>query len=149
MDARVLIETLQSRGLSVSLARDKIRVEAPQEPDGDTKAILQELREHREEVKSFLNEEDPTLMPNQWYPDFRDFHHKVIAETPDFDYLWLKTHKPDLYQTIRAKENALDDLRDTRLSEIMAIMREWRGLILQAEMEATKTTGVVPEGPKG
>ncbi len=59
MDARVLIETLQGRGLSISLARDKIRVEAPKEPDEDTKALLQELREHREEVKSLLSQVAP------------------------------------------------------------------------------------------
>ena len=54
MDARILIETLQSRGLSISLARDKVRVEALQEPDEDTKTLLLELRTHKEEIKSIL-----------------------------------------------------------------------------------------------
>ena len=139
MDARVLIETLQSRGLSVSLARDKIRVEAPQEPDEDTKALLQELREHREEVKLFLNEEDPTLTPDQWYPDFRDFHHKVVAETADFDYGWLRANRLDLYQDLKARENELDALGDAKLCQVMAIMREWRELVLKAESERKKS----------
>ncbi len=59
MDARVLIETLQSRGLTISLAGDRVRVESPQEPDEDTKSLLQELREHREEVKSLLSQVAP------------------------------------------------------------------------------------------
>ncbi len=54
MDARILIETLQSRGLSISLARDKVRVEALHEPDEDTKTLLLELRTHKEEIKSIL-----------------------------------------------------------------------------------------------
>ena len=54
MDARILIETLQSRGLSISLARDMVRVEALQEPDEDTKTLLLELRTHKEEIKSIL-----------------------------------------------------------------------------------------------
>ena len=100
----------------------------------------------RLEQEAKEDQADPIVSIYQWYPDFRDFHHKVIAETPDFDYLWLKTHKPDLYQTIRAKENALDDLRDARLSEIMAIMREWRGLILQAEFERRRANKGKAEG---
>ena len=59
MDARVLIETLQNRGLTISLAGDRVRVESPQEPDEDTKFLLQELREHREEVKSLLSRVAP------------------------------------------------------------------------------------------
>ncbi len=56
MDARILIETLQGRGLSISLVGDRVRVEGPQEPDEDTKALLQELREHKEEVKVLLSQ---------------------------------------------------------------------------------------------
>jgi len=138
MDARVLIETLQSRGLSVTLARDKIRVEAPQEPDEDTKALLQELREYREEVKSFLNEEDPILTAEQWYPDFRDLHRKIILETPHFDYGWLRINRPELYWAIKTKESELDALQDTKLSKIKGIMKAWRELLLEAEFERRK-----------
>ena len=83
-------------------------------------------------------EDDPILIPDQWYPYFRDFHHKVIAETPNFDYLWLKEHRPDLYQAIKAKENGLDALKEARLSEVMAIVRQWRELVLKAEFERRK-----------
>jgi len=146
-DVQSLIKSAEARGLRLFLADGKVQVRAPQALDGDTKAILQELREHKEEVKSFLNEEDPTLSREQWYPQFRDFHHKVIKETPDFDYCWLRANRPDLYQLIKTKEEDLDALGDAKLSQVMAIMREWRGLILRAEMESTKTTGVVLEGP--
>jgi len=86
-------------------------------------------------------DEDPILTLNQWYPIFKELHRKVVAETPNFDYLWLKEHRPDLYQAISVKEAELDSLRDARLSEIMAIIREWRTLILKSEfkrMEANK-----------
>jgi len=139
MDARVLIETLQSRGLNVSLARDKVRVEAPQEPDEDTKGLLQQLSEHKEEVKSFLNKEDPILAPEQWIPHFRDLHHKVIKETPDFDYGWLQANRPDVYRAIKAREQELDSLRGVRLSQVMGIMREWRELVLKADSERKKS----------
>jgi hypothetical protein len=54
MDARSLIETLKGRGLSLRVEGDRIKVEAPQEPDPETKALLLELRRHREEVKMIL-----------------------------------------------------------------------------------------------
>jgi len=134
-DVQSLIESAEARGLRLFLAEGKVRVSAPQVLDGDTKAILQELREYRAEVESFLNEEDPILMPEHWIPHFRDLHHKVIKETPDFDYGWLRANRPDVYQSIKTKENELDALQEARLSEVMAIMRQWRGLILQAESE--------------
>ena len=59
MDARILIETLQSRGLTISLAGDRVRVESPQEPDESTKSLLQQLREHREEIKALLSQSTP------------------------------------------------------------------------------------------
>jgi len=132
-DIGTLIESAQARGLRLFLAGDKVKVRAPQTPDADTKALIEELREQKEEVKSFLNEEDPILTPEHWIPHFRDLHHKVIKESPDFDYGWLQANRLDLYRAIKAKENELDALGDARLSVIMTIMREWRGLILQAK----------------
>ena len=91
-------------------------------------------------------EDNPILIPDQWYPHFRDFHHKVIAENPNFDFLWLKEHRPGLCQALKAKENALDCLRNARLSEIMAIMREWRELVLKAESEQRRANKAKAEG---
>ena len=54
MDARSLIETLKGRGLSLYLEGERIKVEAPQEPDPETKALVDELKRHREEVKIIL-----------------------------------------------------------------------------------------------
>jgi len=89
---------------------------------------------------------DPILTPDQWYPHFRDFHHRVIKETPDFDYGWLRANRLDLYQLIKTKEEELDALGEARLSQIMAIMREWRELVLKAEFERTKSSKTKAEG---
>ena len=66
-DIGSLIESAQARGLKLFLAEGKVKVQAPQALDGDAKALLEELREHREEVKSFLNEEDLILAPEHWF----------------------------------------------------------------------------------
>jgi len=143
-DVQSLIESAEARGLRLFLAEGKVKVQAPQALDGDTKALIEELREHREEVKSFLNEEDPILTLEQWYPEFHRFHVQVVeALNPDW-WQRIREQRPDLYGAIRGKENELDALNDARLSEVMAIMREWRELVLQAEREitdiATKST---------
>jgi len=138
-DVQSLIESAEARGLTLFLADGKVQVRAPQDLDADTKAILRELREHKEEVESFMNEEDPILTPEIWIPHFRDFHHRVIAETADFDYGWLRTNRPDLYQHIKTKENELDGLQEARLSQVMEMMRQWRDLVLQAENERQGT----------
>ncbi len=138
-DTGSLIESARARGLRLFLAGGKVQIEAPRVLDGGTKALIEELRQYREEVKSFLNEEDPILTPEQWIPHFRDLHHKVVKETPDFDYGWLQANRPDVYQAIKAKELELDSLRGARLSPVMGIIRDWRGLILQAESERQRT----------
>lgn len=97
--------------------------------------------EDREEARKMIQaEEDPLLFPDQWYPHFRDFHHKVIAETPDFDYVWLKENRPALHQAIKAKEKEIDALQEARLSQVTGIMREWRGLVLKVEFERRKNS---------
>jgi hypothetical protein len=85
--------------------------------------------------------DDPILSPDDWYPEFRAFHHQVIRETPDFDYLALKERQRDLYDAIKAKEKELDSLGPAPLSRVMEIMRDWRALILEAEAERRKVRG--------
>ena len=91
-DVGSLIQSAQSRGLRLFLESGKVKIRAPQSLDRDTQAFIGELREHKEEIKSILGQDDPILSPDQWYPHFRDFHHKVIAETPNFDYGWLRAN---------------------------------------------------------
>ena len=57
MDAKSLIETLKARGLSLRVEGDHIRVEALQEPDSETKALVDEIREHKAEVLEALAQE--------------------------------------------------------------------------------------------
>jgi hypothetical protein len=102
------------------------------------------LAKKAEEELKGLAQDDPILDPEQWYPQFREFHHKVVVETPDFDYGWLRQHRRGLYQQIKAKENEIDALGAARLSQVMALLQEWRELILTAEFdrraEARKAT---------
>ncbi len=80
-------------------------------------------------------EDDPILPLEAWYPVFKELHHRVLSETPNFDYLWLKEQRLELYQGIKAKENGLDSLKEARLSEVMSILGQWRELVLKAEFE--------------
>ena len=134
-DVRSLIETAQTRCLILFLEEGRVKVKAPQELDPETQALIQELRAHKEEIRSELAEEDPTLTPDQWYPEFHRFHVQVAQENPDFDRLWLKQYRPDLYLSLKAKEGEIDALHEARLSQVVAIMREWRELVLKAEFE--------------
>ena len=54
MDARNLVETLRGRGLFLRVEGDRIKVEAPEEPDIETKALVEELRTHKEEIRAIL-----------------------------------------------------------------------------------------------
>ena len=78
---------------------------------------------------------DPVLSVGAVVSRVSSFSHAVIAETPDFDYGWLRQNRLELYQRIKAKENQIDALGAARLSQVMALLREWRELILRAEFE--------------
>jgi len=82
-----------------------------------------------------MSREDTVLSVAEWYPHFRDFHQRVTAEYPDFDYVWMRQNRPDLYRAMKAKENELDALQEARLSEVMAIMEAWRELVIRADRE--------------
>ena len=79
--------------------------------------------------------DDPIISVDAWYPTFHQMHVAVVAESPDFDYGELKQQNLELYSEIKAAEAQIDALEDARLSEVMAIMTEWRGLILKATFE--------------
>ena len=58
-DVRSLIETAQTKGLRLFLKEGRVKVQAPPRLDGDMKALIEELRRHREEIKSFLSQVAP------------------------------------------------------------------------------------------
>jgi len=53
-DVRSLIETAQTRGLILFLEEGRVKVKASQELDPEAKALIQELREHKEQVRRIL-----------------------------------------------------------------------------------------------
>jgi len=136
MDARVLIEALQGRGLSISLAGDKVRVEGSQEPDEETKGLLEALREHKEEVLGALAQDDPILPVDAWLPDYLIFRKEVYRQVKDSD-IWgyARTKKPELYAELKKVEAKMDTLKDARLSRVMELLRQWRDLILKIQFE--------------
>jgi len=55
-DIRSLIESAQARGLRLFLAEGKVKVQAPQALDADTKALIEKLRGHKDEIKALLSQ---------------------------------------------------------------------------------------------
>jgi hypothetical protein len=54
MDIRTLVDTAKARGVVFKIEGDRIKVEARTEPDGETKALLESLRDHKDELRSVL-----------------------------------------------------------------------------------------------
>jgi hypothetical protein len=54
MDIRSLVDTAKAKGLIFRLEGDRIKVEAPVEPDIETKVLLDRLRGHRDELRRIL-----------------------------------------------------------------------------------------------
>lgn len=49
-----MIDSAKARGLSFHLEGERIKVEAPNEPDIETRNLLEQLRGHREQLKRIL-----------------------------------------------------------------------------------------------
>ena len=58
-DVGSLIESAKAMGLRLFLADGKVKVRAPQALDGDTKALIEKLRGHKEEIKALLSQSAP------------------------------------------------------------------------------------------
>jgi hypothetical protein len=54
MDIRTLMDSAKTKGLTFHLKGDRIKVEASVEPDNETKALLDTLRGHRDELRQVL-----------------------------------------------------------------------------------------------
>jgi hypothetical protein len=134
-DIRSLIESARRNGIILSLVDEKVRVQLAGRPDEELRTLVEELRRYKTEIKSIFEEDDPVLLPHQWYPHFRDFHHSVVRESADFDYCELRMRCPELYRRIKAKESEIDELGQARLSNVISVMRDWRELILKACFE--------------
>jgi len=53
-DVNALIESAQQKGLRLFVSEGKVKVKAPHPLDGDTKALIEKLREHKEAIRSIL-----------------------------------------------------------------------------------------------
>jgi len=73
MDIRSLVEAARAKGLAFHVEGDRIKVEAPLEPDLETKALIDTLRGHKAEVRQIL------LAPRQLHPPENASH-------PDFSF---------------------------------------------------------------
>ena len=54
MDLRALVDTAKAKGLNFRVEGDRIKVEAAIEPDGETKALIDTLRGHRNVLRRIL-----------------------------------------------------------------------------------------------
>ena len=54
MDLRALVDTAKAKGLTFRVEGNRIKVEAAIEPDRETKALIDTLRGHRNELRSIL-----------------------------------------------------------------------------------------------
>jgi hypothetical protein len=54
MDIRALMDSAKTKGLTFHVEGDRIKVEAPVEPDSETKILIDRLRSHRDELRRIL-----------------------------------------------------------------------------------------------
>lgn len=57
MSVQVLLDRAKAKGLNVSLEGSKLKVRASQEPEGEAKALVVELRRRKQEVLEALTQE--------------------------------------------------------------------------------------------
>ena len=111
MSVQVLLDRAKASGLNVSLESGKLKVRAAEEPQGEIRALIHELREHREDVLEALAKDDTIVTRDIVMDEFRRLHEGVIKfELRDFDYGWLRENQLDLYATIKAKEAELYEI---------------------------------------
>lgn len=130
MSVQELLERARASGLTVFLKDDRVKVVAAQEPRDEARALIQELRERKEEILEALNQEDPIVSQDIMMEEFRRLQAGVIkTELKDFDYGWVRENQRDLYETIKAKEAEFEGTAGKPLSVLLGLIREWMELV--------------------
>ena len=152
MDARALIESLQSRGLSISLAGDKVRVEGSKEPDEETKGLVDELFGHKEEIKTLLAATTPGLTPDHIANIF-------FTEDERLGWLVLKIKQPaklpqapivadsgiTIVDVARFTEATIQDLVSYVSARNRGSGQHWVDSVLDEKLEQLECCGVKAE----
>ncbi len=83
---------------------------------------------------------DPIVNHEIMMDEFRQLQNRIIgSDLKDFDYLWLKEHRFELYATIKTKENEMEASEGKPLSVLLALIREWIDLVKEGCQEQIKT----------
>lgn len=133
-----IMDRLKARGFSIRLVDGAVKVAGPGKPDSETQGLLDELRKHRAEVRAMLSESDPVLPVDAWFPVYGAYVHQVIDQSKNFDLGWVREKRQELYRALKNKEAEIDALQEARLSTVMALVQQWRDLILRGEFEQRK-----------
>lgn len=140
MNANVeeIMNRLKARGFNVRLVDGAVKVAGPGKPDVETQSLLNELRSRKAEVRAMLSESDPVLSVDAWFPVFSVYVHQVIDQSKNFDLGWVRENRQELYCALKNKEAEIDALQEAQLSTVMALVQQWRDLILRGEFEQRK-----------
>src|SRR3989338_7227397 len=129
---------LKARGFNVRLVDGAVKVAGPGKPDVETQRLLNELRERKAEVRAMLSESDPVLPVDAWFPPFSVYVPQIIDQSKNFDLGWVRENRQELYCALKNKEAEIDALQEAQLSTVMALVQQWRDLILRGEFEQRK-----------
>jgi len=133
-----IMNRLKARGFNVRLVDGAVKVAGPGKPDVETQSLLNELRSRKAEVRAMLSESDPVLSVDAWFPVFSVYVHQVIDQSKNFDLGWVRENRQELYCALKNKEAEIDALQEAQLSTVMALVQQWRDLILRGEFEQRK-----------
>ena len=135
-DVQSLIESAEARGLRLFLAEGEVKVQAPQALDGDTKALIEELKEHKAEILEALAtvEEHPLRARVVERVHGADGTLRAVLICSDLleDHLWLildRTFAPmdSLAQYYPEELPLLKDKTPEELRQIHMAKLEFRG----------------------
>lgn len=138
MSVDVLLERAKESGLTVFLEDGRVQVKAAQKPQGEARALINELRQHKQEVLEALTQEDPILSVDEWLPIFLDYQREVTRQVADCDiWGWSRIERPELYRELKTAESGIDNLSEysVRLSEVMKVIKRWGDLVLRVQFE--------------
>src|SRR5215467_4761627 len=96
-----LLDQIGLGGFSVKLVNAKLRIRGPKQPEGECLAVIDELRQRREEVKAFLSEArlKPIELPQSTRPPTlgckcaASVHKQVRLDGDGFDWMYSRCGK--------------------------------------------------------
>jgi hypothetical protein len=149
-----LLDQIRTRGFSLQLVNAKVRIQGSKQPEGESLALIHELRQRREEVKAFLTEasskpielRQSTSPPSLGCKCAASIYKQLLLDGDGFDWMCSRCgqtlHVPEAPASGGDRAWLIEDVLDDRTGKLRAF--KVCSAVLESELWVLSDRSFIP-----